>query len=127
MHQEGNKKGSCKEDREEKEVIFFNSFLKRSSDKSQGIFYSAFLKKEVMRNEPGPFLNEELWKASSKASAHFSASTIVDKQRATHNPGLFLQCTLEFTDGLAERSPDLRQSLGAKDQKDHKRNKKKLP
>jgi hypothetical protein len=31
---------------------------------------------------------KKLWKASSKATAHFSASAIVEKQRVIHNPGL---------------------------------------
>ena len=41
-----------------------------------------------MRVEPGPFLDEKLWKASSKADACFYASVFVHKQRVMHNPGL---------------------------------------
>ena len=41
-----------------------------------------------MRVEPGPFLDEELWKASSVADVLFSARVVVDKQRVMHNPGL---------------------------------------
>jgi hypothetical protein len=41
-----------------------------------------------MRVEPGPFLDENLWKAGLKANAHFGASALIEKLSVMHNPGL---------------------------------------
>jgi hypothetical protein len=54
-----------------------------------------------MRVEPGPFLDEKLWKASLKATAVFSASVLVDKQSGVHNSGLIFGATYVFCVDMA--------------------------